>query len=175
MPDLVIVSGPNGAGKTTFANEYLQLDRDRFVYLNADEIAQELALSGVAEESRDWRSGREMLKRLNEAIDARLDVMLETTLANLSYANRIPSWRGLGYHVTLIYLRLADVEAAVARVRRRIARGGHGIPEATIRARFAKSSRYLETLYKPIVDQWYVYDSMEGAFNLRQARQNVEG
>ena len=50
-----------------------------------------------------------------------------------------------------------------------MARGGHNIPEATIRRRFRMSLEYLEKLYKPIVDEWYVWNSLEGDFELAQA------
>ena len=46
---------------------------------------------------------------------------------------------------------------SIERVRRRVEAGGHDIPEATIRRRFGKSLRYLDELYKPIVDEWYVW------------------
>jgi predicted ABC-type ATPase len=54
-------------------------------------------------------------------------------------------------------------------VRRRVAAGGHGIPEETIRRRFGRSLEYLGTRYKPIVDEWYVWDSLEGEFRLAEA------
>jgi predicted ABC-type ATPase len=95
--------------------------------------------------------------------------MFETTLASLSYAKKVKDWRKRGFHVALIYLRLPDVQASIDRVRRRVAAGGHGIPEAVIRTRFAKSLLYLDELYKPEVDEWYVWDSMEGEFRLAQA------
>ena len=43
MPTLIIIAGPNGAGKTTFAREYLSDDERRFEFVNADEIAGNLA------------------------------------------------------------------------------------------------------------------------------------
>lgn len=42
---------------------------------------------------------------------------------------KIPLWRQHGYSVTLIYLRLPSVSDSLARVRKRVAAGGHGIPE----------------------------------------------
>lgn len=59
----------------------------------------------------------------------------------------------------MIYLRLPDAAASIARVRRRVERGGHGIPETTLRRRFPLSLDYLETVYKPLVDNWEVYDN----------------
>jgi len=56
------------------------------------------------------------------------------------------------------------------RVRRRVAAGGHDIPEEIIRRRFDKSALYFEKLYKSIVDRWYIWDSVEGDFVLAESR-----
>lgn len=110
-----------------------------------------------------------MLQRMNQLVSARSSFMFETTLASLTYARKIPIWRHHGYVVALIYLRLAEVAMSIERVRRRVAQGGHGIPEHTIRQRFAKSREYFEKHYKPRVDEWYVWDSLEDEFRLAHA------
>ena len=117
----------------------------------------------------DVRAGRQMLRLMEALVEARAAFMFETTLASLTYARKIPQWRQRGYAVALIYLRLPDVAMSIERVRRRIAQGGHGIPEATIRLRFAKSAEYFQKHYKAIVDEWYVWDSLEGEFRQAEA------
>ncbi len=169
MPEIIIVAGPNGAGKTSFANIYLPEERQRFVYVNADEIARETLYAHLSETARNLRAGREMLAQIDATTNAGLDFMFETTLATLVHAKKISLWRSVGYRVSLIYLRLPDVVASIRRVSRRVAGGGHNIPEATIRRRFALSLEYLNKLYKPIVDEWYVWDSLEGDFRLAEA------
>jgi predicted ABC-type ATPase len=165
MAEIIIVAGPNGAGKTTFANEFLAVDE--MAYVNADEIAR--GLEDVPASELHIRAGRLMLQQINALIEARTDFMFETTLASLIYARRIPEWRQLGWHVGLAYLRLPTVEASIARVRRRVQAGGHDIPEGTIRRRFSRSLEYLETRYKLLVNEWRVYDSLEGDFQLVSA------
>jgi predicted ABC-type ATPase len=61
----------------------------------------------------------------------------------------------------LVYLRPPSADFSVMRVARRVARGGHGIPEDTLRRRFGLSLDYLETVYKPIVDSWEVFASSD--------------
>lgn len=169
LHELIILAGPSGAGKTGFASEYLPSTENELKFVNADEIARELAASGLSGSALDVAAGREMLGRIGQLTRARAEFMLETTLATLVYARRIPEWRRIGYSIALIYLRLPDVEASIERVRRRVANGGHGIPESVIRRRFAKSLLYLDTIYKSRVDEWYVYDSREGDFELAAA------
>src|SRR6201987_5293167 len=66
--------------------------------------------------------------------------------------------------VSLVYLRLSSVTEALARVRRRVEAGGHDIPPEVIERRFQKSADYFETIYKPIVDDWHLWESREGQF-----------
>ena len=182
MPTLIIVAGPNGAGKTSFANKYFEIPRVNLCYLNAidrpgsqllavhqhnEAEAAQSVIARLSQGERDIRAGREMLGKIDALVDAGASFMFETTLASLTYARKIPAWRRRGYRAALIYLRLSTVEMSIERVRRRVAQGGHDIPERVIRQRFAKSSDYLEKYYKSIVDEWYIWDSLEGEF--RQA------
>ena len=41
----------------------------------------------------------------------------------------------------------------------RVLQGGHDIPEATIRRRFAAGLHNFEHLYAPLVDAWALYDN----------------
>jgi predicted ABC-type ATPase len=158
MQEIIIIAGPNGAGKTSFANEYLPAAKEGLVYLNADEIARELADAALTQAQRDLRAGREMLSRIGTLVGSGTEFMFETTLASLSYARKIPGWRARGYTVALIYLRLPSVDIAIERVHRRVAAGGHGIPEPIIRQRFAKSQIYLENITNLL--------SMNGTFGI---------
>tara|TARA_R110002124_G_scaffold190507_1_gene357822 strand:+ start:1819 stop:2346 length:528 start_codon:yes stop_codon:yes gene_type:complete len=162
MPTLVLLAGPNGAGKTTLIGRFLRQRAQTFVFVNPDEVARDLVIPGLdpgTGPARNLAAGRRVLERLDALIAARVDIVLETTLATRTHARRLKACRAAGYRVELIYLRLPDAEASIARVRRRVERGGHGIPEATLRRRFPLSLDYLETVYKPLVDSWEVYTS----------------
>ena len=41
----------------------------------------------------------------------------------------------------------------------RVLQGGHDVPEATIRRRFASGLHNFQTLYAPLVDAWALYDN----------------
>ena len=156
MPTLVLLAGPNGAGKTTFINGFLRVRAEAFQFVNSDEVARGLSGAGAA---RDLAAGRRVLERLDELAADRADFVLETTLATRSHAVRIRDWKAAGYRFELIYLRLPSADHSVARVAHRVAEGGHGIPEETLRRRFVVSGEYLESTYKPLADDWKVYAS----------------
>jgi predicted ABC-type ATPase len=159
MPTLVLLAGPNGAGKTTFINRFLRQRAEAFRFVNPDEVARGLTGEGAA---RDLMAGRRVLELLDDLFAQRADVVLETTLATRSHAGRIRKWKAAGYRAELVYLRPPSADFSVARVARRVAQGGHGIPEETLRRRFGLSLDYLETVYKPLVDSWEVWSSSDG-------------
>lgn len=169
MRRIIIVAGPNGAGKTSFANEFLATEKDEFAYVNADEIARTIADPSVRPSVVDLMAARRMLTDIDRLVEAGTAFMFETTLASLTYATRIPKWRARGFSVALIYLRLPGPDIAIQRVKKRAAAGGHDIPEEVVRQRYRKSFLYLETRYKSVVDEWYIWDSLEGEFRLAES------
>jgi predicted ABC-type ATPase len=156
---IVIIAGPNGAGKTTFARNFLPVELEGLDFLNADEIAADLCPE--APESVAVKAGRIMLGQIAERVEAGDSFVLETTLSGRAYARAIPRWRGLGYTVFLVFLRLPDADIAVQRVANRVREGGHSIPIDAIRRRHAAGWRNFRGIYKPLVDFWAVYDSFQ--------------
>ncbi len=164
MPDVIIVAGPNGAGKTTFCTRLQRELVKPFAYVNIDEIERSLPDQMRSKTFRELTAARQALCIVSERVQARDCLMIETTLAARTYATMVPGWQQLGYTVSLVFVRLPSADHAIERVKRRVALGGHAIPEETVRRRYDLGLEYLETLYKPVVDQWYVWDSIEGEF-----------
>lgn len=155
---ILIIAGPNGAGKTTFARAFLPEEARCPRFINADLIAA--GLSPFAPETAAIRAGRLMLEEIAACVKGDESFALETTLAGLGYVRQIRQWRRQGYHVSLFFLSLPDAETAIARVAERVRQGGHNIPEAVIRRRFAAGLKNLEQSYKAEVDAWAVYDNV---------------
>lgn len=167
MPKAMLLAGPNGAGKTSFAQAFVPRLSADTVFLNADMMAWQLR--PIEGERSEIYASRRLLRRIDELVAERRDFVVETTLATRTYAQRILTWRRMGFRVSLLYLRLPSAEASIARVKRRVSNGGHDIPEETIRRRFPLSLQYLDELYKPLVDEWVIYDSFDGRFELVDA------
>jgi predicted ABC-type ATPase len=159
MPNLYIIGGANGSGKTTASMSLLPNFLDCFEYVNADAIAA--ALSPFNPESVAITAGRIMLERLQTLSNSGTDFAFETTLAARSFATFLRSCKTKDYTINLIYFWLRSPELAVARVARRVASGGHSIPEDVIRRRYDRGRKNLLSLYLPLCDGWMVYDSSE--------------
>ena len=157
---IIVIAGPNGAGKTTFAGEFLPKEAHCPAFVNADLIAAGLA--PFDPERAAFRAGRLMLEEIHSHVRRGASFAFETTLSGRGYAALLPRWRAQGYIVKLFFLRLASPELAISRVRQRVREGGHNIPEPVIRRRFASGLRNFETLYKPLADEWALYDNSGG-------------
>jgi predicted ABC-type ATPase len=167
MPEIIILAGPNGAGKTSFANQFLR-EEEGIAFVNADEIARSLVSQNRSQRELEIHAARVMLRQIDALATGGHDFMFETTLSSRGYARKIPLWRAQGYHVGLVYLRLPSLDASLARVAKRVADGGHSIPEDVIRRRFDRSLACLPH-YISLVHEWYVCDSLEGEFPMVEA------
>jgi predicted ABC-type ATPase len=160
--NVVIVGGPNGAGKTTWAVANLSSVLDIQEFVNADEIAR--GLSPLNPERVAVASGRAMLDRLNILVKAGDSFAFETTCAGRTHLRLMERCRTAGYRMMLVFLWLPSVEAACARVARRVARGGHAIPEDVIARRYQLGLRNMRSLYLPFTDTAIIFDNSDGNF-----------
>ena len=154
LKNVFIIAGPNGVGKSTLAQEFLP---DGVTFVNADLIAG--ALAPKSKGAADIRAGRIMLEELDAHTRAERSFAFETTLAGRHYVRRIARWRASGYAVKLLFLELPSPEAALRRVRLRVSKGGHDIPEAVIRRRFHAGLRNFRDVYCGKVDFWQRFDN----------------
>lgn len=64
-------------------------------------------------------------------------------------------------HVHLFFVWLRTPDLAVQRVARRVAAGGHHIPDDVVRRRYVRGMRNFVSLYLPLADAWACYDNSE--------------
>ncbi|HKA42639.1 MAG TPA: AAA family ATPase [Burkholderiales bacterium] len=157
MPNLVVIAGPNGAGKSTTAPVLLRDNFHVHDFINADTIAS--GLSAFAPERVAFPAGRIMIQRMHELARSRADFALESTLSNRFLAPWIRNLRTDGYIFHLVYLWLQNADLAVQRVAERVRRGGHDVPEATVRRRYSRSLSNFFNIYRPIADSWLMLDN----------------
>ena len=156
-PRCLLIAGPNGAGKTTFAKEYLPNDARVLNFVNADLIAT--GLSPLKPELAAVAAARLVLEEIDRLTKLRADFAWESTLSGLTYGKRIQAMKQLGYHVEIIYLRLASPQLALRRIAGRVRQGGHNVQKADVLRRFLRSWQNFQSTYRPLADAWAVYDN----------------
>ena len=157
MPNLYIIAGCNGAGKTTASFTILPEILTCREFVNADEIAK--GISPFQPETVSFQAGRIMLERIEELIGLGVDFAFETTLTTMSYTNTIKIARDKGYHITLIYFWLDNVNLAIERVKLRVSEGGHSITEDVIKRRYHRGIANLTRKFINLCDFWTVINN----------------
>jgi len=109
--------------------------------------------------SQAWFEGKRLLEK---AIAGRLDFAFETTLGGNTITNLLEHALEAGIEVRVLYTGLSSLELHIARVRARVAKGGHDIPEADIRRRYDRGLLNLIRLL-PRLTELRVYDNSDEA------------
>jgi predicted ABC-type ATPase len=162
--DIFILGGSNGAGKTTAANVLLPEKLRIHAFLNADEIARDIAPENV--ESAAISAGRLMIERMRGMVHEGRSFAFETTCAGKSYLRLLKECQKEGWRISLIYLWVPSPEYSIARVARRVSQGGHHIPDEVIRRRYQTGLWNMRHLYLPLADDATIYDNRDRALRL---------
>jgi len=80
-----------------------------------------------------------------------------------------------GYETRLIFVALDNPETAIRRVAIRVAKGGHDIPEETIRRRFFRGLRNFFEMYCNEVDHWTLLDNSGNCWKIVAAADEQTG
>jgi predicted ABC-type ATPase len=139
--------------------EYFNPDHAACRILSASLSSGNPGISQLEANSAAWHEGKRLLLR---AITEKLDFAFETTLGGKTIANLLDQALSEGIQVRIWYVGLDSVERHIARVRSRVAQGGHDIPEERIRERYTQSRLNLIRLL-PRLTKLLLYDNSEEA------------
>jgi predicted ABC-type ATPase len=156
-PTILVIGGPNGAGKSTLTAETLKHFPQIREFLNADSIAR--GLTGSSKNDAAQESGRILLNRMESLATKGVSFGVESTLSGRSLGANLKRYKAQGYIIELVYVTLDAPELSRNRVVQRVSLGGHDIPIEDIQRRFLKSHRNFWTIYRPLADNWRVYDN----------------
>jgi predicted ABC-type ATPase len=155
-PVLYVLAGVNGAGKSSIGGHLLE--REGLTWFNPDTFARELkAATACAQETANALAWQEGMRRLDEAIAKGWNYAFETTLGGKSVTARILA-AAKTHDVLIWFCGLSSPELHIARVKARVAAGGHPIPEEKIRERYPLAQLNLIKLM-PHVAYIKVYDN----------------
>ena len=155
-PVLYVLAGVNGAGKSSIGGHLLE--RDGLTWFNPDAFARELkTATGCDQDAATAQAWQEGIRRLDGAIAKGLNYAFETTLGGKTVASKL--LEATKSHDLLIWFcGLSSPELHIARVKARVAAGGHPIPEEKIRERYPLAQLNLINLM-PHAAYIQVYDN----------------
>jgi predicted ABC-type ATPase len=162
VPRIYVLAGTNGAGKSSIAGAMFL--RAGVEFFNPDQATRLIRARNPGATEADansaaWRQGKRLLER---AIAERLSFAFETTLGGTTMTALLERGLASGIEVRVWYVGLSTPELHIARVRARVAKGGHDIPEARVRARYDSSRLNLIRLL-PRLTELRLYDNSADA------------
>jgi len=159
-PVIFVLSGVNGSGKSSVGGAMVRKSGAK--YFNPDEAAYNImeANPGCLPSAANIAAWLEGKRLLEQAIAERLDYTFETTLGGETITELLEYAAVAGINVWVWYVGLDSPERCVARVKERVATGGHDIPEEKIRERYIKSPLNLIRLL-PHLSKLVVFDNTE--------------
>ncbi|MCB2353869.1 zeta toxin family protein [Clostridium estertheticum] len=158
MPTYTIFAGTNGAGKTSmYKSIYYNENKDE-KRINTDEIVARIG--SWQDNNLQMKCAREAVKLIKKYILQGISFNQETTLSGRSIIKNIRIAKDNGFYIVMNYIGVESPEIAKERVKLRVSKGGHGIPEDTIERRYYASLKNLKMAIE-ICDEINVYDNTE--------------
>ncbi|MGV8943196.1 hypothetical protein [Thermomonas sp.] len=155
-PFLYVLAGVNGAGKSSIGGFLLQ--RAGLAWFNPDTFARELvATTGCEQIEANAAAWREGMRRLDDAIANARNYAFETTLGGNTVPRKILAATA-SHDVLMWFCGLDTPDHHIARVRSRVAAGGHDIPATKILERYPRALENLIGLM-PHLNRLQVYDN----------------
>jgi predicted ABC-type ATPase len=155
-----MVAGPNGSGKSSL---YGDVDIEAFSQsiwiINPDLLTQRIQqVEGLSLGDANVEAVVRIEAWLDAPIRAHQTVGVETVLSTDKYRRLVLAAKKNQFEFRLIFLMLASPNLNVERVRLRVRRGGHDVPENKIRDRWVKSLRQLPWFLDQ-ADQVAIFDN----------------
>lgn len=158
---IFVLAGVNGAGKSSIGGAFIRGSGQN--YFNPDEAARRIrGSSGCWQDEANslaWEEGR---RRLESAISGRFNYAFESTLGGHTIPALLVEANTAGMDVLVWFIGLSDPEQHIARVRARVAAGGHAIPDEMIRRRWETSRRNIIALMPHLTELRVFDNSQEG-------------
>lgn len=157
-PIIHVLAGVNGAGKSSIGERIFNAEGS--VVFNPDTIAAKILalhpdISAALANGHARQIGKTLLE---QAIRDGKDYRFETTLGGRTITRLLQDAAKAGHRLNLWFCGLDSPELHLRRVRARVSRGGHDIPEEKIRERWDESRRNLIRLL-PNLHHLRVYDN----------------
>jgi len=160
VKEVFIIAGPNGSGKSTFATQFIE--KCQLSFINADDIAKEMDSNQIHKVR--IKAGKQFFKEINDKITKGDSFIVESTLSG-HYLNKfLIRLKKEGYEITIIFIFLHTIVESIERIRIRVQKGGHFIPDEDVIRRFPRSIKNFWNMYREQCHYWKLFYNGKGSF-----------
>jgi predicted ABC-type ATPase len=141
VPALWIIAGPNGSGKSSaYGTASVDEPAGSIWIINPDLLAKRVRdQEGLEPVAANMAAVQRIETWLYASVDTHQTIGVETVLSTDKFRRLVDHAKARGFRINLIYVYLDSVELNIERVRTRVRKGGHDVPEDRIRARRLRS------------------------------------
>lgn len=142
-----VIAGPNGSGKTSVANTFKGEDP----CINADDLKEKHNLT-------DLQAAQFAEQLRHKHLEEGRDFSFETVLSTDRHLLFLEAAKATGSEIHVIFVLTKHPSINIARVKSRVARGGHDVPIEKIQSRYYKSLANIPHLIS-LSDSMLIYDN----------------
>ena len=154
MKPYTIIVGVNGVGKFILAAVLRSDLTDLGSVIDVDKLTASLGGDKLA-------GGKAAIRKIESCLEKGVCFTQETTLSGQRTERTIRAAKEAGYQIRLYYVGLDSTQESLARIRNRVAKGGHNIPAEDVLRRFEKRFSDLARIL-PYCDTAVFYDNNNG-------------
>lgn len=162
MKIYTIVGGVNGAGKSSLTGVLKAERNDLGQIIDVDRIAAE-------NNGDNYRAARIAITKMERFITRGITFTQETTLSGHMVERTIMKAKNADYDIHLFYVGLSSAEESINRIKNRVKKGGHDIPDEDVKRRF--DHRFDDLIrVLPYCDEVKFYDNENRFDNVAEYR-----
>ena len=166
-PIMIVYAGPNGSGKSSITKVQQKATTFPLLYINADDIAREQNIGA-------YEAAIEADRQRKNAIEDKKSFAMETVMSTPEKIELMRYAKARGYDVKLVYVTTMNPEINLDRVKLRVSKGEHDVPEEKILSRYERSMKLVPEAIKA-ADQVDIYNnSFENPILIAEKTRNQE-
>ncbi len=154
MKIYTIIGGVNGVGKSSLSGVLSAENNDLGVLINTDKITADMGGDKI-------EGGKAAIRQIEKCLDMGISFTQETTLSGVRVLKTVKRAVSSDYYIRLYYVGVDSAEESIRRIKNRVAKGGHDIPDDDVRRRFAKRFDDLMMIL-PYCNEAHFFDNENG-------------
>ncbi|MCW0001919.1 zeta toxin family protein [Pararhizobium sp. YC-54] len=141
QPVLLIIAGPNGSGKSSvYANADLEMEGRSVWIVNPDLLAARISkVEAKPLPEANLTAVQRIEAWLEASIKVHKTIGVETVLSTGKYRRLVEVAKEIGFAIWFLYVVLDSPERSIERIKLRVAKGGHPVPDDKVRQRYQRS------------------------------------
>lgn len=154
MKSYTIIGGADGVGKSSFTGSLKAQSLTLGTIIDVDKITVQCGNNAID-------GAKKAIEKLNECLDNGYSFTQETTLSGNKTVLTCRKAREKGYYIRLYYIGLNTEDESINRIKNRVKKGGHDIPQETVIKRFKNRFEALKKVL-PYCDDAIFFDNDNG-------------